>query len=247
MKLFDAHFHIIDKRFPLTKNQGYLPPNYTAKEYQEIAKRLNIKGGAIVSGSFQAFDQDYLIDALEALGPTFVGVTQLPHDTSDERLTQLDKKGVRAIRFNLKRGGSEKIEDLESFSRRVYEKFSWHAELYIDSKELHAISKTLLALPKVSIDHLGFSSAGTDELLKLVEKGMKVKATGFGRVDLNVIDTMKAIMNVNQNALMFGTDLPSTRAKRPFEESDIDLIKDNFEEAQVRKILFENGKEFYAR
>ena len=35
-------------------------------------------GGAVVSGSFQGFDQSYLLDALDQLGPSFVGVTQLP-------------------------------------------------------------------------------------------------------------------------------------------------------------------------
>ncbi len=33
-------------------------------------------GGAIVSGSFQGFDQRYLIASLQALGKGFVGVAQ---------------------------------------------------------------------------------------------------------------------------------------------------------------------------
>jgi predicted TIM-barrel fold metal-dependent hydrolase len=31
--LFDCHFHIIDRRFPLTPNQGYLPQDQTCADY----------------------------------------------------------------------------------------------------------------------------------------------------------------------------------------------------------------------
>ena len=57
MRIFDAHFHIIDYRYPIQENQGYLPPNFRAEDYEEVTKDLHISGGAIVSGSFQGFDQ----------------------------------------------------------------------------------------------------------------------------------------------------------------------------------------------
>src|SRR3972149_1515944 len=71
--IFDSHFHMMDARFPLVANQGYLPNNFTCADYLERARKLKIAGGAIVSGSFQAFDQNYLVAAIEDLGPTFVG------------------------------------------------------------------------------------------------------------------------------------------------------------------------------
>lgn len=61
-------------------------------------------GGAVVSGSFQGFDQDYLVAALKELGPSYVGVTQLPFSVSAEEILRLHRGGVRAIRFNFKRG-----------------------------------------------------------------------------------------------------------------------------------------------
>ena len=75
-------------------------------EEGEIAEIRPGFDGAVISGSFQAFDQDYLVDALSRLGPAYVGVTQLPAAASDEELKELDSAGVRAVRFNLKRGGS---------------------------------------------------------------------------------------------------------------------------------------------
>ena len=65
MKIFDSHFHIIDNHFPLIENQGYKPSSFTSDDYLHAVKKLNIVGGAIVSGSFQGFDQSYLVHALK--------------------------------------------------------------------------------------------------------------------------------------------------------------------------------------
>jgi len=49
MRIFDAHFHIIDFNFPIIENQGYLPPSYVVEDYQNETANLNVSGGAIVS------------------------------------------------------------------------------------------------------------------------------------------------------------------------------------------------------
>ncbi len=115
---FDAHFHVIDPRFPLVPNRGYLPERYTVRDYLERLQEYDLRGGAVVSGSFQAFDQDYLVDALARLGPSYVGVSQLPATVSDDEILELHQAGVRAVRFNLKRGGSEGVGQLERLARR---------------------------------------------------------------------------------------------------------------------------------
>ena len=245
MKIFDAHFHIIDYRFPIIESQGYMPPNYDTAAYSEETKDLAIQGGAIVSGSFQGFDQTYLLDSLKQLGPAFCGVTQLPYTVSDEEIEALHKNGVRALRFNIKRGGSEDLSKLDYFARRVHELFGWHSELYIDAKELPEIDATIEKLPAISIDHLGLSEEGLPHLLKLVDKGVRVKATGFGRVELDVQKSLQEIYSINPDALMFGTDLPSTRAKRPFEVADITLIQQLFDEQASDKILYSNARNWY--
>lgn len=77
------------------------------------------------------------------------------------------------MRFNVARGGSADLDDLEHLARRV------------------------AALPAASIDHLGMYEDGLHNLLRLVEQGVRVKATGFGRVELDPAKTIKAIMNVD--------------------------------------------------
>lgn len=246
IKMFDAHFHIIDPQFPLIPNQGYVPDAYTTGDYlARIKAPLTLTGGAIVSGSFQGFDQSYLVHSLQQLGNSFVGVTQLPASTDDHTIMELHDAGVRAVRFNLYRGGSETIDALAAMAHRVYELAGWHIELYVDSVQLEALYPLLVTLPKVSIDHLGLSKAGLPWLYKAAEHGIGIKATGFGRVDFAVPEVLKAIDNINPTALMFGTDLPSTRAPRPYEDADVDQVIEALGEPRAQAALCDNALAFY--
>lgn len=223
--VFDAHLHIIDPRFPLIENHGFLPEPYTINNYLYDVDGMGVTGGAVVSGSFQGTDQSYLLAALDGFGRGWVGVTQLDPECSDEEILELHEAGVRAIRLNLRRGATD-VEMLTVQARRVHDLVGWHAEIYADASLLRSLEPILSKLPAVSVDHLGLSSQGLPYLLNLVDRGVRVKATGFGRVDLDVADTIRQIHRVNPQALMFGTDLPGTRAPRAFQESDIDIIVD---------------------
>ena len=245
-ELFDSHFHIIDHQFPLIPNHGFLPNEFTSDDYLERMKPYDLCGGAIVSGSFQAWDQSYLVSALNKLGPSFVGVAQLPATVSDDEVIQLDHAGVRAVRFNLKRGGSEDLRHLSSMAQRLYELAGWHVELYVDSNDLPELYDTLIGLPSVSIDHLGLSQSGLSLLLKLVEKGVRVKATGFGRVNFEVKRALQDLYSANPASLMFGTDLPSTRAPIPYSDNDFLLVVDALGESDASNVLSRNAIDFYS-
>jgi len=242
--VFDAHFHVVDNRFPLYENDGFLPEEFTVAQYRRRTAALGVVGGAVVSGSFQRFDQGYLLDALAQLGPGFVGVTQIPHDLPDTDVVDLGQRGVRAVRFNLRRGGSAGLEHLDRLARRVHDLAGMHTELYVDARDLPELAGTLGALPAVSIDHLGLHADGLPHLLALVESGVRVKATGFGRVDLDVAAAVQAVLAVDPTALMVGTDLPSTRARRPFADADLDLAADAAGEHR-EAVLHDNALAFY--
>lgn len=244
-KIFDSHFHIIDKQFPLISNNGFMPEEFTCEDYLKKTSTYELCGGAIVSGSFQAFDQTYLIDSLKKMGPNFVGVTQLPASISDDEIINLNNHGIRAVRFNLKRGGSEEISYLSTMANRVHDLAGWHVELYVDSNELPELYDTLIELPAVSIDHLGLSKSGLKLLTKLAEKGVHIKASGFSRVDFNVSSALKELYTANPNVLMFGTDLPSTRAPHPYSDNDFMLVIDSLGSKDAENVFSKNALKFY--
>jgi predicted TIM-barrel fold metal-dependent hydrolase len=243
--VFDTHFHIVDPRFPVMPNQGFLPPVFTVDDYRSRTAGLGIKGGTVIAGSFQGTQTEYMLDALAKLGPTFVGVIQVPATVTDAEILHLNAAGVRAVRFNLYRGGSAGIEDLDRLARRVHDVAGWHAELYVDAATLEPIMETVANLPKISIDHLGMTQAGLANVLALVGRGAKVKATGFGRTEVDVPHALREIARENPSSLMFGSDLPSQRARRPFEPADMDLIRDTLGDALAQKAFRDNAVEFY--
>lgn len=244
-RLFDAHVHIIDPRFPLVANQGFLPEPFACEDYLRRMGGYRLEGGAIVSGSFQAFDQAYLLEALRRLGPGFAGVTQLPATASDEEILGLHRAGVRAVRFNLKRGGSEDLAQLERMAHRVHDLAGWHVELYVDGRELPALFDRIAALPRVSVDHLGLAREGLEPLLRLVARGVRVKATGFGRLDFEAGEAVRRIFALNPEALMFGTDLPSTRAPRPYRDEDFERVLDVLGADGAAQVCFDNAFLWY--
>jgi predicted TIM-barrel fold metal-dependent hydrolase len=244
-RLFDSHCHIIDHRFPIVANQGYTPPNFPLEDYLAKTKPLGVVAGAVVSGSFQANDQTYLMDVLPKLGPNWVGVTQIPNDTPDAEIARLGKLGVRAVRFNVLRGRIDNVDDIVALANRVHSVAGWHSEMYVDAATLAPHVAKLSKLPQLSIDHLGMSEAGQPVLLDLVAAGCKVKATGFGRLKFDVPKALEAIAKKSPDVLVFGTDIPSTRAPRPFEPSDIDLVERVLGHELAQKAFWDNPLALY--
>jgi hypothetical protein len=173
----------------------------------------------VVSGSFQGFDQTYLLDALDRLGPSFVGVTQLPATVADEEVLALDAAGVRAVRFTLARGAALDV----ALALRVHELAGWHAEVY--ATDLPAHEAALRELPRLVVDHLGMNPEG---LAAAVRLGAMVKLTPRVTLDAGA---------VAPDHLMYGTDLPGTRTDRTF---SLDVIP-----AITNSALVDNARAWY--
>lgn len=250
-KIFDSHFHIVDPEFPLVENNGFIPDFYTVDEYLQELKELQLEpiGGAVVSGSFQGFHQEYFEDALSKLGDQFVGVTQIPCDTNDKELERLHSIGIRAIRFNLYRGLETSLSEIEALSTRVFEGLGWSTEFYLNLGEVSAELDALMQrLPKISIDHLGMGRGSLPALKKYLSQGVPVRMTGFGRVEFTEEDLREILPKLykeNPDGLLFGTDLPSTRARYRFGKDDLSLIKEIFNTEELNKVFYENGYSWY--
>ena len=245
MEIFDAHFHIIDSKFPLIENNGYLPKSFVISDYLNRTKLYDIIGGTVVSGSFQAYDYSYILEALELLGDPFFGVINVSKDIKKQELEKLKHVNIAGVRFNLRRSGFDIIDNMVYLSDRLYDEMGWHSELYVDSKDLKLIRNQLKGLKSFSIDHLGLSKEGLSEIYYWIEKGMKIKVTGFGRLNFDPIPVIQTIHKINPNALMFGTDSPSTRSKILFSDWDVKRIKKQFSSGDQYNIFYKNAYNWY--
>ena len=118
-------------------------------------------------------------------------------------------------------------------------------KLYIDAATIGPHVGTLSKLPRLCIDHLGMTEAGLPVLLDLVTAGCNVKASGFGRVRMNVPGVLEQIARINARALVFGTDIPSTRAQRPFAPDDIELVEFVLGPALAQRVFWDNAVALY--
>lgn len=245
LPVFDAHLHIIDPAFPLPGNQGYCPPPFRVADYRARLAGWRLRGGAVVAGSFQGTGQAWLSAALRALGPGFVGVAQVPPTIGDTELLALAAVGVRGLRFTLARGASLTPLAMEHLARRVWDLAGLHVELYADGATLGELAPVIRRLPAVCIDHLGLDAAGAHLAVELAAAGVWVKATGFGRLGFDIPATLRAIHGANPAALVFGTDLPSTRAPRPFLDADAGLVIDSLGATAAARVFLDNALDLY--
>ncbi|MGD9881794.1 MAG: amidohydrolase family protein [Reyranella sp.] len=172
-------------------------------------------------------------------------MTQIPSDHPDSEIARLGAIGVRAVRFCMFRGRIVSVDDIVALAARCHSVAGWHAEIYADAAALATHLGKLAKLPQLCIDHLGMTEAGLPVLLELVAASCKVKATGFGRVQMDAARALERIVAANPEALVFGTDMPSTRAKRPFGPADIELVEKSLGAELASKAFWTNPLALY--
>lgn len=263
MDIIDSHFHIIGAR-DLQPEKAFAPPPFTVDRYLQLTDRMadadrwsRVIGGVVVGGSAQTREET-LAEALEELelearsrgfsreeGRNFIGIITGTTDLGADRVLALDAKGVRGIRFNLFKGQEIAVGDLENLARKVHDLAGWTTEVYFDVSSRPEVADLLPNLPAVAIDHLGMSAPGVDRVVELAGEGVRVKASGFGRLEFPVADALERIHAANPRALMFGTDLPGTHAARRFDRSDVDVILDVLGEWEMPRVMRDNSLAFH--
>lgn len=158
---------------------------------------------------------------------------------------------------------SPPLATIQAFLRRINDLLGWHAEFYLRSSSLHSASsdlfRMLAAAPRVVVDHLGMDvDEGADGkgasfalLLELLRTGnsVYVKASGFGRTSTScpviLASRVQALYSVKPTGVIFGSDVPGTRARVPFQPGDVALIEQALGGEGARRVLNLNGRDLY--
>ena len=155
------------------------PSRSRSTDYRARAAQLDVTGGAVVSGSFQAYDQTYLIDALEQLGAGLRRRRQRPGRTSPTARCWRSTPAASA------RTGSTCSAAATSRQIALAPRFAELVRLAPGGlcrrpATCPSWRRGWRRSPRLVIDHLGMTQTST-AVLGLVKAGAYVKASGFGR------------------------------------------------------------------
>ncbi len=147
---------------------------------------------------------------------------------SDTSLKEMDKAGVRAIRFNLSYPGATTLDMLAPLAKRIAP-LGWHIELVVQGTRLPGLESHLAALPcPLVLDHIahvpepnGLASEAFRTVARLLEKGHVWVTLSGPYVDskagaptyADVAPVAKAMIAMAPERMLWGTDWPHPTEK----------------------------------
>src|ERR1700720_677776 len=164
----DTHAHVFGPaaRFPYAADRSYTPPDAPLEKYLGMLDTIGFARGVLVQGSAHGRDNSAMLDALTRRPDRLRGVAVAEADVSPADLRELNRLGVRGLRFNhffrdgqLHYRGGVPLGAAQTLAP-VMAELGWHLQLWIDVKDLSETVPTLKALGlPVVIDHMGRTDA----------------------------------------------------------------------------------------
>ena len=258
----DCHIHIYEPGYALAPTATFVPPPGPVKAYQQVQQALGLSRVIVVQPTGYGFDNSCTVDALKKLGDQARGIAVVKPDISDEELQQLDRAGIRGVRFMMLPGGALGWDQLEPLAARI-RPLGWHINFQMDGCDFPLYEARLRALPTpLVIDHIGkFLGPVTPahvayrSMCNLFESGrvwVKLSAPyESSQVGAPAYDDVAAL------ALALARDFPErclwasnwphpNRVPRPDDQAMLDLLPGWAPDAAVRKkILVDNPQALY--
>ena len=267
----DAHCHVFgpSAQFPFSPDRTYTPPDAGIDAFERLQARLGLSRAVFVQASCHGIDNAAMVDALHRGDGRYAGVAMIDETFADRDLFELDRAGVRGIRFNFVAhlGGAPDLQRFWALVRRVAP-LGWHIVLHFDAVDLPSHAELLDAMPvPYVIDHMGRPPArlGVEQepfrlLLDRLEADERcwVKISGAERLTgrppgegdgiyEDVIPFGRALIEAAPDRVLWGTDWPHPNlAVMPDEGHLLDLLAAFAPDEAVRnRILVDNPTELY--
>lgn len=241
----DTHCHVFGPahRFPFAEDRRYTPPDSGYEDLVDLHDRLGLDRGVIVQASCHGTDNSALLDALQRGEGRFAGVAMIDETHTKEQLAEMDRVGVRGIRFNFVRhlGAAPDWRRFWSQVERV-EPLGWHVDLHVDPTELSSHASLWADLPtRFVIDHMARvdAAAGMGQkpfqlLLELLGTNDRawVKISGAERITADgqrpyddVVPFAHALIRTAPKRVLWGTDWPHPNVAHMPDDGDLaDLL-----------------------
>ena len=267
----DCHAHVFGPydRFPFSAPLSYAAPLTPLPVYLEMLAGTGMERGVLIQPAPYGRDPSAMLDALRREPGRLRGVAVADATISDERLEELSRAGVRALRFvempdpsgSGRYKGAIGTDQLVELAPRM-KALGLHAQLWAKCEDFANIVPPLLPLGiDIAIDHMGWLEAargishpGFRELRALLKEGriwMKLSACRNSKSFPDYEDLrpfQDALIEANPDRLLWGSDWPFVRmgALTPDPSHLIDLFHVWVPDEGLRKkILVDNPAKLF--
>jgi 2-pyrone-4,6-dicarboxylate lactonase len=261
----DAHCHIYGpaSKFPYVAGGAYVPPDAPFEAMRALHRHLGFERAVIVHPNPHGTDLRATLDGIARSNGAYRGVAVVEPAITDRELEDLDRGGIRGIRFNFVRhlGGAPEIPAFERMVARV-KPLGWHVVLHFDAQDVPEYAGMIARMPvPFVIDHMGRVQAagGLQQqpfktLLELMKNPLAwVKVSGPERVSTagppfhDAIPFAQALMEAAPDRVLWGTDWPHPNVKwMPNDGALVDLFAMfSNDEALRHKVLVDNPERLY--
>lgn len=226
-----------------------------------MASTVGIERMVVVQASAYGTDNRCLLDSIPKLGVRNTrGIAVVDQSITIETLKQMDRVGIRGIRFNAITGQTP-IEWLPSLARLI-EPLGWHIQLWIESDWLIEISALLekISIPIV-LDHMGnfpvrAGTAGHEfqNIVRLLESGQYwIKLVGY-RVSeqapsyADILEPAKALLRAAPERCLWGSDWPHLHLEHRPMPNPADLFDNAYDwlsAADIKRVFVDNPARLY--
>ena len=155
----DAHCHVFGPgaQFPFAPERKYTPCDASKDQLFALRDHLGFARNVIVQATCHGADNRALVDALEHANGRARGVATVNASATDAALRELDRAGVRGVRFNFVKRLVDALPraPLLEIAQRI-EPLGWHIVIYFEAQELPELYDFFASLPTtVVVDHMG--------------------------------------------------------------------------------------------
>jgi 2-pyrone-4,6-dicarboxylate lactonase len=263
----DAHCHVFGPEavFPFAPRRKYTPCDAPKELLFQRRDFLGFDRNVIVQASCHDTDNRALVDALVNSNGKAKGVAFIDESFTEEDLKELDRAGVRGVRFNfIKRLVDSTPKDVMQRIAARIAKLNWHIVVYFEQAELAEMGPFLTSLPTTLVfDHMacpkvkeGVEGADFQNFLRFMDGNencySKVSCperfTIAGPPYDDVVPFARAVVERFPDRVLWGTDWP--HPNMPKEAPDDGVLVDMIPKiaptaALQQKLLVDNPMRLY--
>jgi 2-pyrone-4,6-dicarboxylate lactonase len=263
----DAHCHVFgpEATFPFAPKRKYTPCDAPKETLFQRRDFLGFDKNVIVQATCHDTDNRALVDALVNSDGKATGVAFVDESFTDDHLKELDRAGVKGVRFNfIKRLVDSTPKDVMQRIAARIAKLNWHVVVYFEHADLEEMGAFLTSLPTTLVfDHKacpqvakGVDHSDFQRFLKFLDQNTNcyTKVTCPERFSLagppydDVVPFARTIVERFPDRVLWGTDWPhpNMKSEAPDDGVLVDMIPKIAPTAALQKaLLVDNPTRLY--